>query len=106
MLSEEEIEAYIFGATGMGERKQFGSAETRQLGDSPGIPGDRFDVEQFEMGRNIELEHGGQDPETDVTHDEPMVAGTIASAHLNEIPDYYIRLFTIMEEKVGRTENG
>lgn len=40
----------------------------------------------------VELEHGSQDPATDVTHDDPVLTGKIALAHLNEFPDYYVRL--------------
>ena len=52
-----------------------------------GIP-----LEQFRMGLAVELEHGRVDPETDVTHDDPIITGKIALAHLREIPDYYTRL--------------
>jgi hypothetical protein len=56
------------------------------------------------MGLNVELEHGRKDPETDVTHDEPIVTGKIALAHLNEIPDYYTRL-AVMENDAERTQS-
>jgi hypothetical protein len=51
-----------------------------------------FDVEQFRAGMEIELEHGSHDPQTDVTHDDPILTGKIAWAHLKEFPDYYVRL--------------
>ena len=44
------------------------------------------------MGMDVELEHGLQDILTNVTHDDPLVTGKIALAHLNEFPDYYTRL--------------
>jgi hypothetical protein len=44
------------------------------------------------MGMNVELEHGSQDPITNVTNDDPLTTGKIALAHLNEFPDYYTRL--------------
>ena len=55
-----------------------------------------FDVEQFRMGMDVELEHGTQDPETNVTDDDVTVTAKIARAHLNEFPDYYTRL-AVME---------
>jgi len=58
-------------------------------------------VEQFRTGLNVELEHGRRDPATDVTHDEPLLTGKIALAHLNEIPDYYSRL-AVMELEADR----
>ena len=69
-----------------------------------GIRWDKFDVEQFTMGLNVELEHGRKDSATDVTHDEPVVTGKIALAHLNEIPDYYTRL-AVMENDAERTKS-
>jgi len=33
-----------------------------------------------------------------VTDDDPLVAGKIALAHLNEFPDYYTRLERIEEQ--------
>ena len=50
------------------------------------------------MGMDVELEHGLQDPLTDVSHDDPVVTGKIALAHLNEFPDYYTRLARMEEE--------
>jgi len=53
---------------------------------------DDVDLEQFRMGLAVELEHGSQDPATDVTHDDEFITGKIALAHLREISDYYTRL--------------
>ena len=47
------------------------------------------------MGLDVEIEHGRRDPETDVTHDDPIVTGKIAFAHLSEFPDYYTKLAKI-----------
>ena len=57
-----------------------------------GILWDKFGVEEFRMGLNIELARRRRDPATNVSLDEPTVTGKIALAHLNEIPDYYTRL--------------
>lgn len=51
-----------------------------------------FDVEALRQGMNVELEHGTRDPDTDVTHDDPVTTAKIALAHLREFPDYYERL--------------
>ena len=51
-----------------------------------------FDAGQFRMGMEVEVEHGRCDPRTDVTHDDPIVTGKIALAHMKEYPDYYERL--------------
>lgn len=74
------------------EKKHFSADEAKRLGEILGISWDEFDVEQFRMGMDVELEHGSLDLKTDVTHDDPMVTAKIALAHLNEFPDYYTRL--------------
>lgn len=76
----------------MPTKKHFTTNQARQVGDTLGIDWKRFDVEQFRMGLNVELEHGLHDPLTNVTGDDPILTGKIALAHLNEFPDYYTRL--------------
>jgi Protein of unknown function (DUF5661) len=66
--------------------------EARRVGDEIGVDWSRFDLEQFRRGMDVELEHGSRDPQTDVTHDDPIVTGKIALAHMKEFPDYYERL--------------
>jgi hypothetical protein len=57
-----------------------------------------FDIEEFWMGVNTELEHGKQSSQTNVTDDDPIFTGKIALAHLNEFPDYYKRLKILENE--------
>lgn len=52
----------------------------------------KFDLEQFRHGMDIELEHGTVNSVTNVTNDGPLESGQITLAHLNEFPDYYVRL--------------
>ena len=70
-------------------RTNFTSDEAREVGAEIGIDwaSAPFDVEQFRMGMDVELEHGLHDPATDVTSSDPVVSGKIALAHLNEFPD-------------------
>jgi hypothetical protein len=74
--------------------RQFTQGEARSIGEAAGIDWAKGDVdlEQFRMGLSVELEHGSRNPTTDVTHDDLVVTGKIALAHLEEIPDYYTRL--------------
>jgi len=76
----------------MSSKKKFASDEAKIIGEKLGIRWDKFDVEQFRRGMDVELEHGMIDPETNVTNDDPLTTGKIALAHLNEFPDYYTRL--------------
>ena len=84
-------------------RQGFSADEARRFGEQIGIDWNAapFDVEQFRMGMDVELEHGRHDPATDVTGDDPVVTAKIARAHLNEFPDYYTRLEQ-MEEQAKR----
>jgi hypothetical protein len=81
-------------------KKQFTTDEARRVGEEIGIDWSTapFDVEQFRIGMNVELEHGLHDLTTNVTDDDPHVTAKIALAHLNEFSDYYTRLERMEEE--------
>lgn len=87
----------------MEQRTSFTAEEARRVGETIGIEWATapFDVEQFRMGMNVELEHGLHDILTNVTDDDPHVTAKIALAHLNEFADYYTRL-DAMEEQAKR----
>lgn len=70
----------------------FTTEEAIEIARELGIDFTKFDVEQFRMGLDVELEHGTRNPKTDVTGDDPILTGKIALAHLNEFSDYYTRL--------------
>jgi hypothetical protein len=72
--------------------------EAKAIGEKLGIKWDKFDVEQFNRGMNVELEHGIRDPSTNVTDNDLLMTGKIALAHLNEFPDYYDRLEKMEKE--------
>ncbi|MFH1325965.1 MAG: DUF5661 family protein [Candidatus Falkowbacteria bacterium] len=78
--------------------KHFTAEQAKEIGEQIGITWDKFDVEQFRRGMDVELEHGTVDSNTNVTDDNPLTTGKIALAHLNEFADYYTRLDK-MEEK-------
>ena len=82
----------------MAGKKHFTKAEAQKIGESLGVDWSQFDVEQYRMGMDVELEHGSRSPATDVTHDDPVMTGKIALAHLTEFPDYYTRLGVLEDE--------
>jgi len=49
-------------------------------------------VEWFQQGLEVELEHGLQFADANVTNNHPILTGKIVLAHLKEMLDYYIRL--------------
>ena len=85
--------------------KSFSADEAKKIGEQLGIKWDKFDVEQFRLGMDVELEHGLRDPETNVTGNDSLTTGKIALAHLNEFPDYYTRLEEMEEEAEKFWEN-
>ena len=54
-----------------------------------GVKFDKFSIEEFADGINIELEHGLVDKNTNVTDNDLIKTAKIALAHLNEYPNYY-----------------
>jgi DNA-directed RNA polymerase alpha subunit len=84
----------------MSDATHFTPDQARAAGARVGIDWSTspFDVEQFRMGMDVELEHGTHDPETNVTDDDVAVTAKIARAHLNEFPDYYTRLAAMESE--------
>ena len=79
-------------------KKHFTTEQAKEIGEQLGIQWDKFDVEQFRKGMDVELEHGTIDSNTNVTNDDPLTTGKIALAHLNEFADYYDRLDKMEKE--------
>lgn len=82
----------------MQSKKHFTEQEAKRVGEKIGIKWDKFDVDQFRRGMDVELEHGTVDKNTNVTNDDPIITGKIALAHLNEFLDYYDRLEEMEKE--------
>jgi len=92
----ESEEAY------MTSKEYFTAEEAKRIGESLGIDWSKYDVEQYRMGLDVELEHGLVDPHTNVTNNDAIMTGKIALAHLNEFPDYYTRLDKMEKEAEGK----
>ncbi|MEH7178298.1 DUF5661 family protein [Neobacillus vireti] len=101
---------YLYSTTGSTNRyrnnrsaarvKSFSKEEAAAIALLLGIDFNKskFDLNEFWMGVNTELEHGKISSQTNVTGDDPIMTGKIALAHLNEFPDYYKRLKVLEEE--------
>lgn len=81
-------------------KTSFTAEEAMRIARELGInfKNEKFDLEQFRTGLDVELEHGRRSPGTDVTGDNPYLTGKIALAHLREFPDYYTRLTKLEQE--------
>jgi hypothetical protein len=79
-------------------KKHFTSKEAKKIGDELGIKWDKWNVNQFRMGLDVELEHGTISRKTNITNDDSIMTGKIALAHLNEFADYYTRLAELEKE--------
>ena len=82
----------------MTAKNYFTDEQAKAIGEELGITWDKFDVDQFRRGMDVELEHGLVDSQTNVTGSDPQVTGKIAWAHLKEFPDYYDRLEKMEKE--------
>ena len=82
----------------MTTKKHFTTEQAKEIGEKLEIDWSKFDVEQYRIGMDVELEHGIEDPATNVSNNDPLTTGKIALAHLNEFPDYYDRLEKMEEE--------
>ncbi len=89
----------------MSPERVFTPEKAKEIGKALGVDWTKFNVEQFRIGMDVELEHGTEDPNTNVTDDDPLTTGKIALAHLNEFPDYYTRLLKLEEEAEEYWEN-
>ncbi|MGV8074196.1 MAG: DUF5661 family protein [Syntrophobacteraceae bacterium] len=54
--------------------------------------GMKIALESFQMGLEVELEHGLRFKDANVTNNHPILTGRIVLAHLKETLDYYERL--------------
>ena len=89
----------------MTTKKPISIEEAKQIGEQLGITWDTFDVDQYKIGMDVELEHGTANPLTNVTNDDLLLTGKIALAHLNEFPDYYTRLLKMEKEAEANPNN-
>lgn len=83
-------------------RTNITNEEAKLIGEQLGIDWSKFDLEQYRMGMEVELEHGTKDPLTNVSNDDLLITDKIALAHLNEFPDYYTRLKKMEMEAEGK----
>ena len=60
-----------------------------------GVTFDKFTIEEFLDGMNVEAEHGLISPKTNVTNNDVIATAKIALAHLNEFPNYYNKEYGI-----------
>jgi hypothetical protein len=66
--------------------------ETKIIQEEVGSEALLIPAEAFKQGLEVELEHGVQFPDANVTNNHPLLTGMIVLAHLKEMLDYYVRL--------------
>lgn len=74
----------------------------RDAAEEAGIDISEFDMDQLVAGMKVELEHGEQDGDTDVTADSPVETLKIVIAHMRELPNYY----TLLDDMEGAGKDG
>lgn len=73
------------------DKNSFNIEQVRLIGEKLGIDWNSNDLDEFQVGLGVELEHGVRDPSRQITQDDLLFAGKIAWAHLKDNPDYYFR---------------
>lgn len=66
--------------------------EARIIQETVGSEALQIPTAWFQQGLEVELEHGMQFPDANVTNNHPILTGKIVLAHLKEMLDYYLRL--------------
>jgi hypothetical protein len=79
--------------------KKFSSEDAKRIGDAIGVDWSRIPLSQFQLGLDVEMEHGRGDPQTNVTNNDSVTTGKIALAHLKEDPYYYTKLKKVEGDK-------
>lgn len=82
------------------DKKSFSREEASKIAQSIKLDfnKEKFNLDEFFKGINVELEHGTRFPRANVTNNDPILTGKIALAHLLEFPDYYTRLEKLEKE--------
>lgn len=66
--------------------------EARIIQSEVGAEAADITAQEFRIGLQVELEHGLEFPDANVTNNHPILTGKIVLAHLKEMLDYYTRL--------------
>jgi len=66
--------------------------EARIIQGEIGAEATQIPLEEFRLGLQVELEHGLEFVDANVTNNHPLLTGKIVLAHLKEMLDYYLRL--------------
>jgi hypothetical protein len=71
---------------------QVSAADAASILAEVNVEGMTIDVEAFRQGLEVELEHGLQFKDANVTNNHPVLTGKIVLAHFKESMEYYYRL--------------
>ena len=74
------------------EKPEVNLKEAELIANLVGSEALQVSTENFRLGLEIELEHGLEFPDANVTNNHPILTGKIVLAHLKEMLDYYTRL--------------
>lgn len=82
----------------MNKRKQISLAEAKRIGEALCIDWDHVDLEQFRQGLMGVQTQEITDPEAARAYDGVLQTGQVVLAHIEEFPDYFIRLEKLRTE--------
>lgn len=83
----------------------FSDWEAKEIGDRLGMDFKKYNLQEFRRGLEMEMGHGNYPGETGMMNDDEYIAGKIARANLNGMPDYYSRMDKMEKEATGMIQN-
>lgn len=88
----------------MGGNNMYTKEDILQAAQQLNVTFIKFSLDDLVTGVNIELEHGTNNPQTNVTNNDLILTTKIALAHLNEFPNYYHKEYGLPAFEVSLKE--
>ncbi|MEW6673862.1 MAG: DUF5661 family protein [Thermodesulfobacteriota bacterium] len=78
------------------KKPKISAKEAKVILSEVNVEGMKIDLEEFRRGLEVELEHGTEFKDANVTNNHPVITGKIVLAHLKESL-YYYKLLEVAE---------
>lgn len=89
----------------MEQKEKYAEIVINRIAKQLSIDISSYDMSEMVKGMIVELEHGSQDEETNITNDDAVETFKIMLAHVKEVPDYYTRLEKFVENEAGKVNS-
>lgn len=83
--------------------RKFSIDEARKIGNQLSVDWELIDIGQFLLGMNIEAEYALLSDKTEISVKDALFLGRMVKAHLNQNPEYYLKLEKLEFKKSADT---